>query len=162
MRLYVFNTLCGTVSELWVTNGFFLLKVMVLFLAMWTCLILLQVESAFIYKSVPAVSGEQRKRRHSSSQTSKLYWQFTLAPYTTEISIVALVLLNSGLNWWKQLWDLALGASKVRLCGEQLMNRCQAGVCWEMHICPRNVQLALAQPAPFRSHRVWEPLLTHP
>lgn len=40
--------------------------------------------SAYTYKSAPAVSGEQRKRRHRSSLTSKLYWQFTFALSTAE------------------------------------------------------------------------------
>jgi len=55
-------------------------------------------KSAYTYKLAPAVSGEQRKRRHSSSLTSKLYQQFTFVLPTTEISIVVLALLNSGLN----------------------------------------------------------------
>lgn len=105
--------------------------------------------SAYTYKSAPAVSGEQRKRRHSSSLTSKPYRQFTFALSTAEISIVVLVLLNSGLNWRKQFWNLALGASKARLWGEQLMNRLQAGVCREMHTCHRKTPLALAQQASF-------------
>lgn len=140
--LNVFNTLCGTISELWLMNGLFPLEVMVLFLVMRACMILLTSRDLPIHIKQP-LQFQEKRGRGGSSLTSKLYWQLTFSLFIAEISIVVLVLLNSGLNWRKQFWNLALGASKARLRGEQLMNRLQAEVWREMLTCHRKALLAL-------------------